>query len=111
MSKTYGDYYFNLPSNDERNKLMDSFSKALSGDLSAKERFQTATKDQDNVVIGADAEQHVVVLHSLNNLGGTVRRPDNKIVGAVGMGSNPTGVVIAKHSFCSNVKARGPGLE
>ena len=111
MSKNYGEYYFNLPSNDEGNKLLDSFSKALSGDLMVKERIQIATNDQDNVFIGADAEQNVIVLHSVNNLGGSVRRPDDKIVGAVGMGSNPNGVVISKKSFCTTVKAKGPGLE
>ena len=67
MSRNYGEYYFNLPSNDEGNKLLDSFSKALSGDLTVKERIQIATKDQDNVFIGADAEQNVIVLHSVNN--------------------------------------------
>ena len=53
----------------------------------------------------------MIVLHSVNNLGGSVRRPDDKIVGAVDMGSNPNGVVISKQIFCSTVKANGPGWE
>ena len=107
--KDYREYFFNLPSNDDGNKLLDSFSEALSGDLTVKERIQIASKDQDNVSVCADAEQKVVVLHSVNNLGGSVRRPDDKIVGAVGMGSNPSGVVISTQSFCTTVKANGPG--
>ena len=86
MSENYREYYNNLPSNDEGNQLLDSFSKALSGGLTVKERIQIASKDQDNVFICADAEQKVIVLHSVNNLGGSVRKPEDKIVGAVGMG-------------------------
>ena len=111
MSENYREYYNNLPSNDEGNQLLDSFSKALSGGLTVKERIQIASKDQDNVFICADAEQKVIVLHSVNNLGGSVRKPEDKIVGAVGMGSNPNGVVISKQSFCVTVKANGPGWD
>ena len=68
MSENYREYYINLPSNDEGNEMMDSFSKALSSDLTVKERIQIASKDQDNVFICADAEQNVIVLHSVNNL-------------------------------------------
>ena len=111
MSENYREYYFNLPSNDEGNKLLDSFSQALSGSLTVKERIQIASQDQDNVFVCADVEQKVIVLHSVKNVGGSIRRPDDKLVGAVGMSSNPNGVVISKQSFCVTVKANGPGWD
>ena len=38
-------------------------------------------------------------------------RPDDNIVGAVGMGNNPIGVSISTNSFCKQVKQNAPGLE
>ena len=49
-----------------------------------------------------------MVLHSLANLRGTFCCNEAKIVAAVGMGSDPTGVVIAKTSMGVPVKAKGP---
>ena len=74
------------------------------------DRIRVATGDQDNVMIASDAKKSVVVLPSFHNLGGTFRRPEDKIVAAVGMGANPTGVVIAKTSIGTSVKAKGPGF-
>ena len=104
MANDYKSYYETLPSNEEGNKNMDSFSNAFSGDLSVDDRIRVATGDQDNVIIASDAEKSVVVLHSFHNLGGTVRRPEDKIVAAVGMGANPTGIVIAKTSIIRDIR-------
>ena len=90
---------------------MNSFSKALSGDKSTKEKISTATKNADSAVVGSDAKNNVVIIHSLSNQAGNLLRPTDNLVGDVGMGSNPTEVSIATNSFCKQVKLNTPGLE
>ena len=55
-------------SNEDGNKNMNSFSEALSGDKSKKEKTSIATNNADGVVVGSDAENNVVIIHSLSNL-------------------------------------------
>ena len=47
----------------------------------------------------------------MKNLGGSLRRPKNKIAALVGMGSSPTGVLIVDDSFCLPEKEKAPGIE
>ena len=111
MSKNFKEYVENHPSNDDGNKNMNSFSEALSGDKSQKEKTSTATKNAHRVFVDADAENNVVIIHSLSNLGGNLLRPDDNIVGAVEIGNNPIGVSISTISFCKQVKQNTPGLK
>ena len=111
MSKNFKEYFENNPSNEDGDKNMNSFSKVLSGNKNQKEKTSTATNNADSVVVGADAENNVVIVHSLSNLGGNLLRPDDNIVGAVGMGNNLIGVSISTNSFCKQVKQNAPGLE
>ena len=69
------------------------------------------TYDADGVALGADAEERIVLIHSMKNLGGSLRRPKNKIAALVRMGSNPTGVLITDGSFCQQEKEKAPGIE
>ena len=84
----FKNYFTKLESNDEGNENMASFANALSGE--SKEDAKTATYDADGVALGADAEDKAVLLHSMKNLGDSLRRTENKIVALVGMGSNPS---------------------
>ena len=111
MSKNFKEYFENHPSNEDGNKNMNSFSEALSGDKSKKEKISIATNNADSVVVGSNAENNVVIIHSLSNLGGNLLRPDDDIVGAVGMGSNPIGISVCTNSFFKQVKLNTPGLE
>ena len=91
---TFGEYYESHPATNDGNKNMEAFTNALGGDKTIEERRKVASYDADSVVLGADAEKKVVVLHSLKNLGGSLLRPANKIVALVGMDENPMGVVV-----------------
>ena len=105
----FKNYFANLESNGEGNGNMASFTNALSGDT--KEDTKTATYDADGVALGADAEGKIVMIHSMKKLGGSLRRPENKIAVLVGMGSNPTGVLITDDSFCQHEKGKAPGIK
>ena len=90
---------------------MNSFSKALSGDKNTKEKISTATNNAGSVVVGLDAENNVVIIHSLSSLGENLLWPADNIVGFVGMSSNLTGISIATNNFCKQVKLTTQGLE
>ena len=47
----------------------------------------------------------------MRNLGGSLRRQENKIAALVGMGSNQTGQLIANTSFCQHKKKKASGIE
>ena len=68
---------------------MDLFSKALFRDKNIEDRIRMATNNTDSVIVGSDAENNAVIIHSLSNLGGNLLRPADNIVGAVGMGTRP----------------------
>ena len=59
---------------------MDSFSKALSGDKDIEDRIRMAANNVDRVVVGSDAENNAVIIHSLSNLGENLLRPADNIV-------------------------------
>ena len=105
----FKNYFAKIDSNGDGNKNMASFTNALSGD--AKEDIKTVTYDADSVALGADAEEKTVPIHSFKNLGGSLRRPKNKIAALVGMGVNPAGVLIMEDSFCQHQKEKAPGIE
>ena len=88
---------------------MAAFTNVLSGD--AKEDIKMATYNADSVALGADAEEKIVLIHSMRNLGGSLRRPKNKIAALFGMGSSPTGVLIVDDSFCVPEKEKAPGIK
>ena len=111
MSKNFKEYFENHPPNEDGKKNMISFSEALSGDKSNHEKISIATNNADSIVMGSDAENNVVDIHSLSNLGGNLLRPDDNIVGAVGMGSNPISISISTNSFHKQAKLNIPGLE
>ena len=105
----FKNYFASLDSNGDGNENMAAFTNALSGD--AKEDLKMATYDADSVALGADAEEKIVLIHSMRNLGGSLRRPKNKIAALVGMGSSPARVLIVDDSFCVPEKEKAPGLE
>ena len=100
----FKNYFTKLESNDEGNENIASFVNALSGE--SKDDAKTATYDADGVALGADVEEKIVVINSMRNLGGSLCRLENKIAALVGMGSNPTGVLITDDIVCQHEKEK-----
>ena len=97
MPKHFKDYFENHLHSKRRWKQEHDF--LLGGFIRRQRSDGPATNNADSVAVGSDAEKNIVILHSLTNLGGTLLRPTNHIVGDVGMGSNPIGVSISNGSF------------
>ena len=70
-----------LPSNDDRNKNLNSFHEALNIDLPTRDRIKIITEDRDDVVASVGGGKKVQLIHSISNLGGTRSRSKDKIIG------------------------------
>jgi hypothetical protein len=100
MSKqsNWVNWFINHPSNDEGNKNLQSFSNILSAGLSEELKLKQLVKEIDTVILAADANKNILILHSPKNFGGTRSRPSNKVVRMIGLGNQGTYVSIDLNS-------------
>jgi hypothetical protein len=66
--------------NTAGNKNTSVFTEAWSPEQSQDQRFQTLTADPDMVLFAADSNKKLLVLHSFNNAGDTLFRPEKKLI-------------------------------
>ena len=90
---------------------MNSFLKALSGDKSTIEKIGTATNNDDSVVVDSDAENNIVVIHSLSNLGGNLLRPTGQHRRTRWNGQQANWGFNHHQQLLQQVKLNTPGLE
>ena len=74
-----------LPSNDDRNKNLNSFHEALNSDLPTRDSIKNITEDKDDVVACVDRGKKVQLIHSISNLGGTRSQSKDKILDIIRM--------------------------
>ena len=67
----------------------------MNSDLDKMEKIRNVSIDKDNVILMVDGEGKVALAHSIANLGGTQRRPKNKVVGIMGLGPRGIGFEFA----------------
>ena len=110
-ARNFADYYAGLRTNDEGNKNSSSFHAAMDSDESTiEDRIKTLTQDPDDVVACADSEGKVNLIHSMKNLGGRLRRPEDKILALVGMDSEAVVVEVVKSSLAKGCNFKAPKL-
>ena len=69
------------------------------------------TSDLENVILTASPRKGMVTfIHSLKNFGGTLRRPDNKVIGLQGFGRHASAVEIDVESLVQTTKFHAPHL-
>ena len=76
--------------NTAGNKNTSVFTKAWSPEQSQDQHFQTLTTDPDMVLFAADSNKKLLVLHSFKNAGGTLFRPEKKLMCLSGTGEIAT---------------------
>ena len=84
-SRSWGNHLTNLHTDGDGNKNLMSYSIALSSELTEAEKIKNLTENVNDVVAGVDAENKIMLFHSITNLGGTRARAANKIVALIGM--------------------------
>ena len=66
--------------NTAGNKNTSVFTEAWLPEQIQDQRFQTMTADLDMVLFAADSNKKLLVLHSFKNTGGTLFRPEKKLM-------------------------------
>ena len=70
-------------------------------------RLRALLNDKDSIILVANGSE-VIIIHSVVNLGGTLRRPKDKIVGLQGLGSNVLPILIEPKSFIKGLSLSVP---
>jgi hypothetical protein len=65
---------------------MQAYSDTLSSNDLDFEKIKSLVEDIDTVNLAADETRNVMIFHSQKNFGGMRPRPENKVVGMIGLG-------------------------
>ena len=91
---SWANWFVNHGNNDAGNKNIQAFSDILSSGDSNKVKLQALVEDIDTVILAADSNNTIMILHSPKNLRGRRSRPKNKVVCILGVGSQGTCVLL-----------------
>ena len=94
LSPTWAAYFSNLIGADQGNLTMHLYSEASSGKTEASLRLNRLVESLDNAFFVADSERTITLLHSPKLLGGTLLRPEKKLMALVGLGATAMAVVL-----------------
>ena len=104
------EWFSNHPHNEDGNRNMAAFSSILESGLSEEEKLRSLVEEIDTVILAADANNKIMILHSPKNFGGTRSRPDNKVVCMLGLGAHATCVFIDLRSAFANCNIVVPAV-
>ena len=113
LSTTWSHYFKNLESLEETNKRMSVLSSAslYSEETDKIEAIRAFTEDEDlMIMVIAQVTNKVKILHSLKNLGGTRRKPTNKIVALDGFAEQAIPIMLSDESIAKKLTVRTPSL-
>ena len=105
-SRIWKNFLIKLPSNNEGNKNIVSFSEEMSKDLSNEDRVKNLTEEKNEIIACVDGEGH-----SISKLGGPRARLNNKILGIIRMDNQGICVELVKSSMVSDCVIDAPSLE
>ncbi len=91
---TWSNWFVNHASNNAGNQNLKAFGKILNSDNKHATKLQQLVKEIDTVILAADANKRIRILHSPKNFGGTRTRPENKVVCMVGMGTQSVSILV-----------------
>ena len=106
-SNDWQQFFESLPSDDEGNKNMASYSKFcsnVSGDKALKSR--DVVEDSDTVFLGT-MNGTIITMHSPTNFGGSRSMKTNKSACLIGLGMITTDVLLDEESVPESKKIKG----
>jgi hypothetical protein len=86
MHSSWADCFINNENNDTGNRSLQVFSKILSSGDSNKAKLCALVEEIKTVILAADSNRNIMILHFPKNFGGTRSRPENKVVCMLGVG-------------------------
>lgn len=111
VATSWTQHFASLPSNEQGNQNISSFADATSSNLPRGDCLRNITEEQDYVILTADGERKIQILHSLKNTGGTRLRPESKVIALVGTGNVAVPVVVKMESILAECAIRTPLIE
>ena len=108
---TWLDWFINHTSNDAGNRNLQAFSDILSSESNGAEKLRSLVEEIDTVILAANANNNIMIMHSPKNLGGTRSRPDNKVVCMLGMGPQAVSVQVDLNSALADCNIIVPTVQ
>jgi hypothetical protein len=90
MHSTWANWFINHANNDAGNMNLEAFSNILSSGDSNEAKLRALVKEIDTVILAADSNKYIMILHSPKNFGSTRSSPKNKFVCMLGVGPRAT---------------------
>jgi hypothetical protein len=99
---TWSNWFVNYASNNAGNQNLKAFSKILNLNDNNATKLWQLVEEIDPVILAADANKCIMILHSPKNFGGTRTRPKNKVVCMLGMGTQSVSILVNLNSAHAN---------
>ena len=111
QTNSWKQHFISLPGNEQGNKNMEAFGEAMSSENSDEARVKSLTEEVDTVILIADENREVTVIHSPKNHGGTRTRPTNKVSCLIGTGPQATCVILNEKQAIEDCDIKTPVLD
>ena len=79
------DYFTNHPNTDAGNDNMTALTAALAAELNDDKRVTASVEGVDTVILAADADKEILILHSPKRFGGTHSHATDNIICLTGL--------------------------
>ena len=97
---------------EEGNKNLTAFCNATDPDaLSRADRIKAVTSTPAIIALAVTEERKIIVLHSIKNFGGSLTRPQDKILALAGVSHDATVVELVVDSAFKEIKSKAPKYE
>jgi hypothetical protein len=103
-------YFVNHASNDAGNRNLQAFSDVLGSEVSTEAKLRDLVDELDTVILAADANRNIMLLHSPKNFGGTRSRPDNKVTCMIGFGARAACIFPDLNSAFADIRIVVPSV-
>ncbi len=99
MHTSWADCFINNDSNDAGKRNLQAFSDILSSGDSNEAKLGALVEEMDTVILAADSNGNIMILHSPKTFGGTRSCPENKVVCMLVVGPRNLGAAGFKHGL------------
>ena len=106
----WADYFVNHASNEAGNRNLQAFSDILGSEVSTEAKLRDLVDELDTVILAADANRNIMLLHSPKNFGGTRSRPDNKVTCMIGLGARSACILPDLNSAFADIRIVVPSV-
>ena len=107
----WANWFINHANNDAGNMNLQAFSDVLGSEVSTETKLRDLADKIDTVILAADANRNIMLLHSPKNFGGTRSRPDNKVTCMIGFGARGTSILPDLNSAFADIRIVVPSVQ